>query len=202
MEDVPNKPTGSTPKSKLWILANAGSAVGAVVIAFLLGVIIHWALSPAVDPAATTQTGAQAEKTLWTCSMHPEVQLLKPGLCPKCRMKLYKMVPGTAAGLREITVSDAAMATNRLCRTIEVSDQEGLTGELAVIEKALAGKAELDPYSYTVVGRRCRIRSGPFRGLEGVVVRRNRLACIVLEVSILGQGASMEIEADFLELID
>ena len=94
------------------------------------------------------------------------------------------------------------MTTNRLCQAIDVRNQEGLTGELAAIEKALAGKAELDPYPHAAVGRRCRIRSGPFRGMEGVVIRREKLARVVLQVSVLGQGASMEIEADLLEPID
>jgi len=95
----------------------------------------------------------------------------------------------------------AAMTTNRLCRTLEVTDQPALTAELAAIEKALAGKAVLDPYPHAAVGRRCRVAAGPFRGLEGVVVHRNRLAKIVLEVHMLGQGAMMEIEADLLEAV-
>ena len=96
----------------------------------------------------------------------------------------------------------AAMTTNRLCSTIEVHDQEGLLAELAAIEKALAGKAQLDPYPSLAVGRRCRIRAGAFQGLEGIVVRRNKLTRIVLQVSILGQGAAMEIGADLLEVLD
>ena len=95
-----------------------------------------------------------------------------------------------------------ALTTNRLCSTIEVSDQKGLLAELTAIEKALAGKAQLDPYPSLAVGRRCRIRVGAFQGLEGVVVRRDKLTRIVLQVSILGQGAAMEIDADLLEVLD
>ena len=96
----------------------------------------------------------------------------------------------------------AAMTTNRLCQTLEVPDQEGLVAELAAIEKALEGKAELDPYPFAAVGQPCRVRSGPFRGIEGIVVRRKTLARLVLQVSILGQGASLEVDADLLEPID
>ena len=95
-----------------------------------------------------------------------------------------------------------AMTTNRLCSTIEVHDQEDLRAELTAIEKALTGKAQLDPYPTLAVGRRCRIRAGAFQGLEGVVVRRDKLTRIVLQVSILGQGVAMEIDADLLELLD
>lgn len=32
----------------------------------------------------------QAAKTMYTCTMHPEVMKSKPGKCPKCGMKLVK----------------------------------------------------------------------------------------------------------------
>jgi Cu2+-exporting ATPase len=41
----------------------------------------------------TTQQQAQA--TMYTCPMHPEVQQSGPGKCPKCGMAL---VPGAAKG--------------------------------------------------------------------------------------------------------
>ncbi|MGB2821565.1 MAG: transcription termination/antitermination NusG family protein [Phycisphaerae bacterium] len=94
-----------------------------------------------------------------------------------------------------------AMTTNRLCQTLTVHDQETLVRELVLIEKALAGKAELDPYPFAAIGQRCRITAGPFRGLEGVVVQRNCLARLVLEVSMLGQGAALEIDAGLLEAV-
>ncbi|MGB2819593.1 MAG: transcription termination/antitermination NusG family protein [Phycisphaerae bacterium] len=95
-----------------------------------------------------------------------------------------------------------AMTTNRLCQTLDVLDQETLVHELVSIEKALAGKADLDPYPFAAVGQRCRIAAGPFMGLEGVVVQRNGMARLVLEVSMLGQGAALEIDASLLETVD
>jgi transcription antitermination factor NusG len=94
-----------------------------------------------------------------------------------------------------------AMTTNRLCQTLEVSNQGGLVVELSAIEKALSGKAELDLYPFAVAGQKCRIVAGPFQGLEGVVVHRKQVARLVLEVAILGQGAALEIDTDLLEPI-
>ncbi len=96
----------------------------------------------------------------------------------------------------------AAMRTNRLCCAIDVSNQGELMQELTSIEKALRGDAKLEPYPDLALGKRCRVTAGPFRGLEGVLIRRNKLARMVLQVDILGQGAAMEIEPDLLELID
>ena len=96
----------------------------------------------------------------------------------------------------------AAMATGRLCQTIEVKDQDRFRSQILAVQRALAGDLPMDPYPFAVVGRRCRVTAGPLEGMEGVVVQRDKLARLVLEVSILGQGASVEIDADLLEAVD
>jgi len=95
-----------------------------------------------------------------------------------------------------------AMATNRLCHTIEVYDQEQLVSELSSIEKGLMSKAILDVYPNLTVGTRVRVISGPMMGIEGILIqRKDGQARMVLEVTILGQGALIEIDADLLEAI-
>lgn len=95
-----------------------------------------------------------------------------------------------------------AVATGRLCQVIRVADQARLVGELTDLRRALDGRAPLDPYPYAVVGNRCRVTAGPFRGLEGKIVRCDGRTRIVLEVGILGRGAAMEIDAGLLEPVD
>lgn len=100
------------------------------------------------------------------------------------------------------TASDryTAMTTNRLCQTIEVVDQDGLIEDLARIEKALLSKAVIDNYPRLPVGGRCRISSGPMMGTEGVVIqRKDAKARMVLEITFLGQGVVVEVDADLLE---
>jgi transcription antitermination factor NusG len=95
-----------------------------------------------------------------------------------------------------------ALTTGRLCRVIEISDQQGLTAELSSVNRALQGKAVLTPHPTRVVGSRCRVTAGPFEGLEGVVVRVDDMTRLVLQVGILGQGAAMEIDADLVEPLE
>jgi len=83
---------------------------------------------------------------------------------------------------------------------IKVVDQEKLVKELKFIEKALQAKMELDLFPQLAIGQRCRVMAGSLKGLEGVVISQNKRARVVLEVSILGRGAIMEIDADLLEL--
>lgn len=96
-----------------------------------------------------------------------------------------------------------ALRTNRLCHTVNVADQEQLIEELASIESALLSRAVIDGYQGLPVGSRCRIISGPMRSIEGVVVERKcSRARMVIEVTILTQGALVEIDADILEPLE
>jgi transcription antitermination factor NusG len=94
-----------------------------------------------------------------------------------------------------------AMTTNRLCQTLDVPDHQTLVRELGTIETALVGKAPLDPYPFAAVGRRCRVIAGPFLGLEGTVIQRNGVTRLVLQVSMLGQGAALDVDASMLEAV-
>jgi hypothetical protein len=96
-----------------------------------------------------------------------------------------------------------AMRTNRLCYTIDVVRQEELIEELAGIESALSNKAVIDRYKGLPEGNHCRIISGPMKGIEGVVIERKcSKARMVIEVTILTQGALVEIDADNLEPLE
>jgi len=95
-----------------------------------------------------------------------------------------------------------ALATNRVCRTLDVADQRRLISELAAIQQALAANADLQPYAGVAVGQRCRVKAGPFEGLEGVVVERRTRARLVLGVHLIKNGAALEIDADLLEPLD
>lgn len=93
-----------------------------------------------------------------------------------------------------------AMTTNRLCKTIPVEEPDLLVHQLSQLERAIAGKGDLDLYPQAAVGKRCRVTSGPFKGMEGVVVERKKNASIVvLEVTLLGQGAKLTLDASILE---
>ena len=92
-----------------------------------------------------------------------------------------------------------AMTTDRLCQAIAIPDQGQFLSQIEAVYKALASNAHLDPYPFLATGKRCRITTGPFMGVEGIVISRDRKAKIVLEVSILGQSVVMEIDPSLLE---
>ena len=106
--------------------------------------------------------------------------------------------PGAAHG----EARAAVFATNRVANVIAVPQQPTLVAELANLHRAIASKLTLDPYPFAAVGRRCRVARGPLRGTEGIVVRRDDVIRLVLGITMLGQGVSLEVTADVLEPMD
>ncbi len=96
----------------------------------------------------------------------------------------------------------AAMTTNRAAAIRYVSDQEKLAKSIESIRRAISSGKTVDPFPGIKRGRRCRVRCGALKGLEGVVLRRTKVARVYVAVDALGQSAELEIEADLLELVD
>jgi transcriptional antiterminator RfaH len=112
------------------------------------------------------------------------------------------LLPGYVFLSGDLDAGYAAVSTKRVCRIIPVADQAGLLDELVQIDDALARGAELYSCPFAVVGTRCRVRRGPFEGIEGEVTSKlgsNRLA---LQIRTIGQGAILEIDADLLEPLE
>lgn len=95
----------------------------------------------------------------------------------------------------------AALNTGRLCRVIEVADQRKLVAELSDLEVALGSHAKVDRCRIPI-GRWCRVIAGPMEGLKGVVINNRKGTRLVLEISILGQGVSLEVDKELLEPVE
>ncbi|NOX36750.1 MAG: efflux RND transporter periplasmic adaptor subunit [Calditrichaeota bacterium] len=76
-------------------MKNRRTIIG-IVIASLIVLVAVGGYFMFSDSGAGTETEQQADGQLWTCGMHPEVILDKPGNCPICGMKLVP-VKGTGA---------------------------------------------------------------------------------------------------------
>ena len=94
------------------------------------------------------------------------------------------------------------LRTNRVANVIIVKDQEKLLKELIQFEQALRAGAPLTPYKFIKAGQRCRVIAGPLLGLEGIVIQIKNVARLVLQIDMLGQAASVEIDIDLIEPTD
>lgn len=99
------------------------------------------------------------------------------------------------------TIDDAYQSsrTHRVARIIAVADQSRLDWELSNLHLALRNSAPLDPYPYLKKGVRAEVRSGPLRGLQGLVENRLGSGRLILQVEMLGRAVSVEVHGATLE---
>jgi Cu(I)/Ag(I) efflux system membrane fusion protein len=131
------------------------------IVGIAIGVVAHWAFRPAQgssqEPSASSskqeQPGEQVD--YWTCSMHPQIHMPKPGLCPLCNMKLipvYKNAAGDEmASMREFATSEAAKAL----MDIETSpvERKFVTADIRMVGKVEYDESRLAYITAWVSGR-------------------------------------------------
>ena len=88
-----------------------------------------------------------------------------------------------------------------LVQIIKPEDQEQLVWELENIHLALTQEAPLTECSGLKAGTRVEVRSGPFKGMQGLVEAGKASDRIILQVSMLGRAMSLEIDGSLLEII-
>lgn len=97
------------------------------------------------------------------------------------------------------TQRQQAMASNCISRCTEVPDGTALTVDLRQIRTVILEGVPLTPEARLEPGDRVRVRTGPFRNYEGVVVRREGKTRLLLTVRYLQQGVSMQVDEGILE---
>lgn len=124
------------------ILQNKYIRSGLYIIA---GLLLGWLLfhSPAPEPTLTNHDDhehASEEKTIWTCSMHPQIRMDEPGQCPICGMDLIPLqndgiqVDEQAIGMSEAAMKLAEVQTSVVTRG-ETSKDVLLYGKIAANER-------------------------------------------------------------------
>jgi transcription antitermination factor NusG len=96
----------------------------------------------------------------------------------------------------------AALKTNRVVRLIAVNDaqQPSFKREIQSLETALRNCPDsLELYPRLAVGTRVLVKSGPLKGIEGVVLQTGQKRKLWLGVSALGVGATVEIHPDLVD---
>ena len=125
--------------------------VFALVVGLLGGYLFFGSADAEVMDDHTTgavAAGGDLEETIWTCSMHPQIQRDEPGDCPICGMDLIPLDAAAGSDPTVLTMTEAAVAMARV-RTTEVgSSGANSPGTAPAIE--LTGRLALDESSATV----------------------------------------------------
>jgi len=74
--------------------------------------------------------------------------------------------------------------------------------EIEAIQTCMASGLGIEPHPYLAVGQRVRIRNGALRGVEGIIVRREKTYRLVVSVQLLQQALSIEVQSEDVEAIE
>lgn len=94
-----------------------------------------------------------------------------------------------------------AMTTNCISKCDPIQDQQRLVADLTQIHNVVVAGIALTPEARLEKGNRVRVKSGPFGGYEGIVVRREGKTRLLLSIQFLEQGVSMEMDEGVLEVL-
>lgn len=111
-----------------------------LIAAFVLGIIAKWTLTVRQSEQHLHTEKQQQKKQIWTCSMHPQIQETKPGLCRICGMKLIPLYTDLTEGPTEptqLTVSENA----KKLMNIEVAPVER---KFVTVSVRMTGKVDFD----------------------------------------------------------
>lgn len=81
---------------------------------------------------------------------------------------------------------------------LEVSEQARLLDQLRQLQVALRTGHVLEVLPYLQAGRRVRVEAGPLRGTEGIVARIKGQTRIVLNVDMIRESVSVEVDSALL----
>jgi transcription antitermination factor NusG len=73
--------------------------------------------------------------------------------------------------------------------------------EVDAVRRCISEGAKLEAHHFMVSGMRARVHSGPFSGLEGIVVEANEKCKVVVSISAIHQSIALELDREYLEPI-
>jgi len=71
--------------------------------------------------------------------------------------------------------------------------------EIEALRQGLAREMRIEPHPYLKVGHRVRVRTGPLRGLEGILVRKKNVSRLVVSLDLIMRSVAAEIDVAELE---
>ena len=72
-------------------------------------------------------------------------------------------------------------------------------GEIEALKASLEGGVRVVPHPYLKVGRRVRITSGPFEGLEGILIRKKSELRFVISLDLIQRSVAVHCDAADVE---
>jgi transcription antitermination factor NusG len=117
----------------------------------------------------------------------------------RVRYSLVPVFPGYMFINTDIPGRYNILKSNHASRIIEVVDPDTLVWELNQVNHLLSADHPVYPVDFLDVGQRVRVKSGYLKGIEGIIIRKDKKFRLALTVTSIMQSVSVEIDADMVE---
>ncbi len=101
---------------------------------------------------ASATTKSQPAATMWTCAMHPQIRLPKPGKCPICGMTLIPLAQGGGEESERMLVMSPAAKALAAIETAPV-ERKFVAAEVRMVGKVDYDETRVDYITAWVAGR-------------------------------------------------
>lgn len=123
-------------------------------IILIAGIFLGW-LFFHNSSSETEKTGnsSEAKATIWTCSMHPQIRMDKPGLCPLCAMDLIPLSSETSSGVSDEAIKMTEEAIQLANVSTSIVAKMKATKEVRLFGKIQADERLVQTQSAHIAGR-------------------------------------------------
>jgi transcription antitermination factor NusG len=184
----------------------------------LNSVIQHTANPSVLNSFVANQTAVANDELHWyavyTRSRHEKVvkQQLDANV-PECFLPLYEAVrrwkngnalvasplfPGYLFVRISSTARKRVLATPGVVRLVgsrrgpePIPDQE-----LDAFRNCFERQIRMEPHPYLAVGRRVRLESGPFAGMQGILLRKKGKWRLIISINLIARSVAVEVDAN------
>lgn len=162
--------------------------------------------TPEITPWWVLQSRPRCEKKVRDCLLPHVEDLFLPCRASRRQYASKSIVfqvplfPGYLFAQFDVTRKSELFQLAPLAGLIPVSDQKTFLDQIEGLKQALENSDRITPCPFITTGKRVRITSGKFKGIEGIVRRRSGKSKLVLSIDILQQSVEVELEADLVAL--
>lgn len=153
-----------------------------LVVAFAAGFLLRGGSDTSAPMEMANDTTGETTATVWTCSMHPQIRLPKPGKCPICFMDLIPVTQGSTddeSSSRVLTMSEDSKKLAQIVTAPVL--REYAQASIQMVGKVDYDETKLAHISSWVSGRLDRL----YVDYTGIEVRRGEHMVLIYSPELL-----------------
>jgi len=162
----------------------------------LVGIFLGWVLFHQPKPKDKPQL--EAKKEIWTCSMHPQIRMDKPGKCPICGMDLIPLVTSGGSTLDSTALYLSPEAVQLANISTSVVSHSAPVKELRLFGKVQADERLLESQTAHIPGRIEKL----FVSFTGETVHQGQLLALINSPDLISAQEELLQSADQPEIFE